>query len=187
MKAVSIVLFAGTFGCLFGHAVSAMDAVTYKEKALYAFCGQQNCADGADPSANLIDVNGTLYGTTYAGGDTGCGGGGCGTVFSIDLNTGTEKMLYSFCSQANCTDGALPEAGLINVNGTLYGTTYQGGIACSGRDFGCGAVFSLEPNTGAEKVLYSLLQSAELHGWRQPLRRSDRSEGQAIWHYSVRR
>jgi uncharacterized repeat protein (TIGR03803 family) len=37
------------------------------------------------------------------------------------------------------TDGALPRGGLINVNGTLYGTTVIGGAG------GYGTVFSLSP------------------------------------------
>jgi hypothetical protein len=31
----------------------------------------------------------------------------------------TETVLYSFCSQTNCTDGDFPQAGLIDVGGTL--------------------------------------------------------------------
>jgi hypothetical protein len=41
--------------------------------------------DGAGPQSGLIDVKGTLYGTTYAGGGNGCSGEGCGTVYSITL------------------------------------------------------------------------------------------------------
>ena len=86
------------------------------EKTVYSFCRQQNCKDGAGPMASLIDVNGTLYGTTSAGGNGG-------TVFSFYPSTGTETVLYSFCSQTNCTDGQNPEANLIDVKGTLYGAT----------------------------------------------------------------
>jgi hypothetical protein len=50
------------------------------EQVLHSFGG----SDGADPEADLIDVNGTLYGTTYYGGyEKGCGGKGCGTVFAL--------------------------------------------------------------------------------------------------------
>ena len=126
----------GAFGC---GTVFSLDPGTGTEKVLYSFCSQTNCTDGANPFASLIDVNGTLYGTTSAGGGTGCGGSGCGTVFSIDPGTGAETVLYSFCSQANCTDGANPEAALIAVRGNLYGTTYAGGAS------GYGTVFVLKP------------------------------------------
>jgi len=53
-----------------------------QERVLHAFSGG---TDGANPRAALTDVGGTLYGTTYQGGGSGCEGYGCGTVFSIEL------------------------------------------------------------------------------------------------------
>jgi uncharacterized repeat protein (TIGR03803 family) len=129
--------------------IFAVDLKTDALDTLYTFCSQANCTDGGYPYAGLIDVNGTLYGTTFGGGGTGCNGYGCGTAFSFDLKTGAEKVLYSSCSQQNCTDGASPEANLIDVNGTLYGTTQSGGT------FGHGTVFALNPANGTETVLYS--------------------------------
>jgi hypothetical protein len=42
-----------------------------------------------------------------------------------------ETVLNRFCSQANCSDGAVPFAGLIADNyGALYGTTTSGGSDC---------------------------------------------------------
>lgn len=157
MKSVFSVLFAGMIGCVAAQPVSAADTVGYKEKILYSFCSQQNCTDGAAPGGGLIAGNGLLYGTTGGGGSsTQCNGGGCGTVFSIDRRTGAEKVLYSFCPKRNCNDGADPAAGLLAVNGILYGTTsgggQYGGTICPS---GCGTVFSLDPSTGVETVLYS--------------------------------
>jgi uncharacterized repeat protein (TIGR03803 family) len=45
-------------------------------------------------------------------------------------------VLHSFGSSG---DGARPYAGLINVNGTLYGTTLEGGAN------GDGTIFSITP------------------------------------------
>ena len=64
-----------------------------------------------------------------------------------------------------------PWAGLIAVNGTLYGTTVAGGIS------GNGTVFAIDPDTGAETVLPFLRLR---HGRRDPFRRSDRCERLAV-------
>ncbi|MFY9711449.1 MAG: choice-of-anchor tandem repeat GloVer-containing protein, partial [Candidatus Cybelea sp.] len=103
--------------------------------------------DGNEPAAGLIDVDGTLYGTTAWG-----GGYGHGAAFSI-TSSGTEKVLHSF---GKGTDGYYPQAGLIDVGGTLYGTTEYGGSGSCSNDFyhGCGTVFSITTG-GKEKVLHS--------------------------------
>jgi uncharacterized repeat protein (TIGR03803 family) len=124
-----------------------------KETVLYSFAGEP---DGAEPDAErLLNVNRTLYGTTYYGGSGLCKKNniyGCGTVFSV-TTSGKEAVLYSF---AGAPDGANPYAGLINVNDTLYGTTEFGGSgSCSSyENSGCGTVFTIT-TSGAETVLYS--------------------------------
>lgn len=52
----------------------------------------------------------------------------------IRRKTGKERVLYSFQGKP---DGGAPTAGLIDVNGTLYGTTDYAGA------YGDGAVFAL--------------------------------------------
>jgi uncharacterized repeat protein (TIGR03803 family) len=113
----------------------ALDPGTGTETVLYSFCSQSNCTDGANPYGTLVDVKGTLYGATSAGG-TQCIYllEGCGVVFAVDANTGKETMIYTFCNQPNCTDGGGPN-GLIDVRGTLYGTTSNGGAVGGGTVF----------------------------------------------------
>jgi uncharacterized repeat protein (TIGR03803 family) len=122
---------------------------TGTEQVLHSFRGggdSYDPYDGASPAASLIDVNGTLYGTTESGGAycEGNGSYGCGTVFSITTD-GTERLLHSFGSGS---DGANPAASLIDVNGTLYGTTAGGGA------YGYGTAFSIS-TSGSEQVLHS--------------------------------
>jgi uncharacterized repeat protein (TIGR03803 family) len=117
-----------------------------KEKVLHSFgLGK----DGIQPQAGLVEVKGTLYGTTGVGGSGACGRVGCGTVFSI-TPSGRETVLHSF----NGSDGQDPSATLLNVNGTLYGTTYIGGA------YGCGTVFSITLS-GYETVVYSFGGSSQ--------------------------
>jgi uncharacterized repeat protein (TIGR03803 family) len=124
------------------------------ETVLHLFAGSP---DGLYPKARLLNVNGTLYGTTEFGGSSCTSGviGGCGTVFSITPG-GKEKVLYSF---RGGTDGEFPTAGLIDVKGTLYGTTEEGGDGGCHPYAGCGTVFSITPG-GKEKVLYSFESSS---------------------------
>ncbi|MGA7286323.1 MAG: choice-of-anchor tandem repeat GloVer-containing protein [Candidatus Cybelea sp.] len=111
-------------------------------KVLYRFRG---LPDGKDPQSGLLDVNGTLYGTTKYGGASECrnpSGAGCGTVFSI-TTSGSEKVLYAF--KGGASDGAYPVAGLIDVNGALYGTTDYGASSVTSPCYGTGGVTDAEP------------------------------------------
>lgn len=160
MKRVFLSLFAGAIGCAL--ALQFPLAANAREKVVYSFAG---APDGEYPNGGMIDVNGTLYGTTEFGGANCTSGAGCGTAFSLDPKTGAETVLYSFCSRKKCPDGAGPTPGLIDVNGTLYGTATLGGNTKACRVFGCGAVFSLDPKTGAETVVYSFGGSSTDGAW----------------------
>jgi uncharacterized repeat protein (TIGR03803 family) len=125
-------------------------STTGEKKTLYSFGASSS--DGAFPIGGLVDVNGTLYGTTYSGGGSTCNyGGGCGTVYSV-TTAGVETVLYPF---QGGSDAAHPVSSLIDVNGTLYGTTEQGGgSGCSfSQDHGCGTVYSIT-TSGQEAVLH---------------------------------
>jgi len=102
------------------------------ETPVYSFAG--GTTDGAIPYASLLNVNGTMYGTTTEG---GIGSIGDGTVFSV-TKAGKEKVLHFFAGSSS--DGQDPRAPLINVGGTLYGTTKLGGA-----NFGAGTVYSIVP------------------------------------------
>ncbi len=115
------------------------DHTAWAHSVLYRFCPQSNpCPDGTWSRAPLImDAGGSLYGTTYQGGNSNQG-----VVFALSPTGGgrTESVLYSFCAYANCADGRNPTTGLVMDNaGTLYGTTDAGGTGISPY----GVVFSL--------------------------------------------
>ena len=83
-----------------------------------------NDTNGYRPTAGvLVDSrHATLYGTTSSGGTSNEG-----TVFKITAPA-EDTVLYNFCSQPNCTDGASPVASVISdAAGNLYGTADQGG------------------------------------------------------------
>jgi uncharacterized repeat protein (TIGR03803 family) len=114
------------------------------ETVLYSFCSQASCTDGDYPFAGVIQASdGNFYGTTYEG-----GANGDGTVFKL-TPSGTLTTLYSFCSQAGCTDGDFPWAGVIQgSDGNFYGTTLNDGTNEGG------IVFKLTPS-GTLTTIYS--------------------------------
>jgi hypothetical protein len=59
----------------------SFDGTKWNESILYNFQGGE---DGGSPTGQIIlGVDGNLYGVTQGGGSSGCGNGGCGTVFKI--------------------------------------------------------------------------------------------------------
>ncbi|MGA3044836.1 MAG: choice-of-anchor tandem repeat GloVer-containing protein [Bryobacteraceae bacterium] len=104
----------------------------------------------------VVGGNGSIYGTTYGGGDPNLQMGYYfpGTIFELTppIEKGgawVQSMLYSF---QGGTDGLTPVWGLIvGPEGTLYGTTSVGGgtgcpaQAYNGMNIGCGTVFQFTP------------------------------------------
>ena len=100
--------------------------------------------------------DGNFYGTTADGGSSSsdCQPDGCGTVFKI-TPSGTLTTLYEFCTQSNCPDGWLPQAGLVLAgDGSFYGTTSIGGRGAYQGQRRAGTIFKITP-TGAFTTLYS--------------------------------
>lgn len=106
--------------------------------------------DAAFPAGSLIDIRGTLYGTTLQGGATGGG-----TLFSVDAS-GKERVLASFPTYSASYGGPPAEpSALISLNGKLYGVTSFGGTgACTvnGVHIGCGTLFSYSPRGGMRTI-----------------------------------
>jgi uncharacterized repeat protein (TIGR03803 family) len=117
---------------------------------IYSFCSRTGCADGSDPVAGLVEAaDGSFYGTTQEGGVNESCSNGCGTIFRI-TQTGTLKVLHSFCSQSNCADGGYPNGTLIQgTDGNFYGTAETGGTQNQGT------IFQVTPD-GTFATLYTL-------------------------------
>ncbi len=149
LLAVDGTLYGATvFGGAKHYGTAFQISTSGAERVLYSFLGTQRGGDGKYPEANPLDINGTLYGTTYKGGAVDRG-----TVFKMTLSGG-ETVLHSFIGGA--TQGSYPRAGLVYFRGTFYGTTSGGGNpACKGcgKNLGDGTVFAITPS-GKEKVIY---------------------------------
>ena len=85
----------------------------------------------------LMDAAGSLYGTTFEGGDQQCEYG-CGTVFELTPSAG--GWAYSLLYQFNPGNQGFPVDGMIfDSSGNLYG-------AASGTgDFDGGGIFEITP------------------------------------------
>ncbi|HZY98133.1 MAG TPA: choice-of-anchor tandem repeat GloVer-containing protein [Candidatus Baltobacteraceae bacterium] len=132
-----------------GTVFSVTTAGTFK--TLYGFKG--GTSDGASPQSPLVNVSGTLYGTTFSGGSVRVGNNlcnSCGTLFSVTKG-GKEKVLYFFGSVKG--DGHHPIGTLAYLNRKFYGATESGG-------YGSGTIFGATAG-GKETVLYTFKNKAD--------------------------
>jgi len=161
-------------GNLYGTALGGVPTpggVVYKlspsgdEEVLYTFCSKTpGCADGNVPSGGVVrDPQGNLYGATLEGGK-----------FNRDIlyelipsgDKYDEEVLYDFCSKPGCTDGALPNPGLIRDSlGNLYGTTNAGGTHGIG---GLGVIFKFSTSTRLYQSLYNFCSELNCTDGRAP-------------------
>jgi uncharacterized delta-60 repeat protein len=113
----------------------------------YAVIKSFNEADGSDVRAPVLEgLDGTLYGTTWAGGS-----GAKGTVFKVNKDGSGFTVLKNFSTSATA-EGLSPAAGLVQAgNGALYGTTEGGGVG------GQGTIFTLNTNGTSFAVLKTFM------------------------------
>jgi uncharacterized repeat protein (TIGR03803 family) len=151
----------GTDGNLYGvtagggHGSCGSGGIVYKLTlqgkltVLYNFAS--SCTDGATPNGIVLGSDGNFYGTTVYGGNNS---DGPGIVFKI-TPAGKYTELYSFCSQANCTDGEKPFFPPVQGNdGNFYGATSGGG------SFGGGVIYKITPS-GQYSVIYNFCYSQQ--------------------------
>lgn len=94
---------------------------------LHAFPNPDNDGECVNPTSGLtLGPNGELYGTSRGGSTRG------GCLYSVATN-GSFRVRHSFAGSPS--DGSLPANDLTFLNGTIYGTTVQGGIENSGTVF----------------------------------------------------
>ena len=130
----------GPGGTVFELAPPASAGGVWTESVLYSFPNSVN-APHRPLGGVFIGPSGAIYGTTFSNHffDIQLGG----TVFSLTPpgtpgGSWTERTLFDFWS-----DGALgmnPQASLVSVGGSLYGTTYDSSLLG-----GCGSVYELSP------------------------------------------
>jgi uncharacterized repeat protein (TIGR03803 family) len=119
-------------------------------KLLYSFGG----GPAGQFPFGLSTFNGSLYGTTTNGGDSGYG-----TAFQSSLS-GKAKVLHSF---RGGRDGSEPYGGLTEFHGSLYGATFRGGGTGCPSGLGCGTVYAIN-SAGGERIVYRFKPN-RIDGW----------------------
>lgn len=127
---------------------------------IYSFGNPNNQYEGLSPSAPVVEgYDGFLYGTTCwggktAGGMSGTGTTGQGTVFRVARDGSSFSTIYNFQDNANRLDGYCPKAGLVQGNdGMLYGVTSAGGGGSNTSI--AGTLFRLDTGGGNFQVLHT--------------------------------
>lgn len=124
------------------------DALTVTANGAFMFSASESAG-----TAYAVTMQAHSPGVACSVGD-GSGSVSASSVTSVSVScaAGTVTILYSF--GAGATDGTHPQAGVVmDSAGSLYGTTYAGGVA------GAGTVFKISP-TGVETVLHSFTGDA---------------------------
>ncbi len=112
-----------------------------KPTVLHSFAN----SDGYMPNGLILGTDGSFYGTTASGGETGYG-----VVFKI-TPAGAFTSLYNFAG--GTSDGSQPYAGLVQAsNGEFFGVTTYGGENGDGTLFG-------GSSSGGFVALYSFVQA----------------------------
>jgi len=135
------------FGALaLGATVNVARAADWPEKVLWNFVAPDNTDDqfGFRPQMGVLISDGAIYGSASAGGNKNGG-----TIYR--RRNGNMTVLYSFTDQDATGCGYNPSARLvIDSDGVLYGTTYQGGVN------GGGVVFQLGKDSSGKWVCTAL-------------------------------
>ena len=132
-------------GDLGGGTVYSIDTNGSTFTVLYSFATTNGPTGinvgGARPRSGLTLSGNVLYGTTFAGGNSGSG-----TVFKINTDGTGFSTLYEFSATNGAgpntgagtnSDGAHPVGGLLYAGGDLYGTASDGGA------LGLGTIFKI--------------------------------------------
>ncbi len=106
--------------------------------------------DGSTPVGHLIlGTSGTITGAA----ETISSSNPCGEVFRLEAD-GTVKVLHHF-GGAGGVSGCGPETGLVDMGGTIYGTTADGGdLTCANGNVNCGVLFQIS-KTGVYSVVHT--------------------------------
>jgi uncharacterized repeat protein (TIGR03803 family) len=137
-------------------AIVSFNPSTGSESVVYSF---GNLPDAQHPYSSLVfnSSDNNFYGLTQEGGAYTGPNGPSGTIFKFNPATNSESVLWNF---GNGTDAMQPNDDLVYdpANNLYYGTSVYGGT--NGNQ---GAIFSFDPSTNAESVVWSFGNGSDGH------------------------
>ncbi|HTV48261.1 MAG TPA: choice-of-anchor tandem repeat GloVer-containing protein [Phycisphaerae bacterium] len=139
----------GGGGAYSNGTIFAFNTTNNTPRVLHSFA--RGTTDGLYPEDSLLASGSYLYGVTDAG-----GANGLGTIFSCNISTGSETLVYSFAGGP--VDGSAPHSSLIESGSMFYGTTYSGGVwtpYVTPSPINTGAIYSFNPSNNSQSVLHS--------------------------------
>ena len=122
----------GTGGCVFMLTPSGDD---WHFEVLHSFVASPGYPTGGPNSNLVLDAAGNIYGTTFE-----IGAYGSGSVFKL-TPSGSGWIFTSLHDFTGGPDGRWPGGLIIDSQGNLYGTAWQGGV------YGGGLVWEITPGT----------------------------------------
>lgn len=138
------------YGTIFKYNITSGTLTTVAQ-----FSGTSTSSLKGDGAAGALvsDGNGFLWGVTAYGGNSSTSSG---TIFKVEMATGTASTVIEFSGTGATNKGALPIGPLVNDGaGNLWGVTNTGALGSNG------SVFKIASSTG---VLTTVLQLGSLTG-----------------------
>jgi uncharacterized repeat protein (TIGR03803 family) len=143
-KDVTVSPILGSDGNLYGvtsYGGSSNTGIIYRVTldgnftVVYNMCPTNTCPDGTAVSWLTEGSDGNFYGATFDGGKFNAG-----EIFRVSPS-GEFKVLYPFCSLADCADGGLAQSPPIQgIDGNFYG------VASGGGSMQGGVMYKLTPS-----------------------------------------
>src|SRR5476649_2239477 len=96
----------------------------------FAASGDPGFTNGSGPESGVfLGPGGDLWGTTYSGGTTACGGYNCGALYwTLPAPSSQVHLIHSFNgNNNNAQDGYFPTTNVVADGNFIVGTTKYGG------------------------------------------------------------
>ncbi len=125
------------FGCGTVFEMTPQVGGGWGEHAVFDFNGK----NGNPPAGLILDASGNLFGVAPYGGLGTCSGfivNGCGDIFELVSSSGFKPRIVHYFENEPI---AVPNGIVMDSQGNIYGTSFEGGVKTCGINQPCGTIF----------------------------------------------